>query len=122
MKLNTWKEDIIQKENSLKPHEEKLKILNSLKEKLRKESEKSLKIESKLKKDYLKKLEEIPPNLPKELELYWKHEDFSGFTPLLNAITKDTKGRMNFLERELGKKDKTLDWFMEEFKKEIEKK
>jgi hypothetical protein len=90
---------------------------------LTEELEKSSKIEKELKIDYLNnlksKIEMIPQNCPEELKLYWNPGGMSAILPLLNAKTKNTQERMNFLERELGKKGKSLEWFLEEFKIDI---
>ena len=70
-------------------------------------------------KNLLKNSETPPPNYPKDLSLYWKHNDWDAITKLLNAKNNTIRGHETFLIRELGKKNKTLEWFFETFDNEI---
>ena len=76
-----------------------------------------------LKKKYVKNLLESsmtpPADYPKNLALYWKHKEWVTITKMLNAKKQDIKGHENFLRRELGKNNKTLEWFWEKFEEEI---
>ena len=141
-KIHSYNENLITKEENLEEilrmeqksskklkNEEKqyLKSLENLKHKnemslLMRKNDLMLKKET-LRKQYEESLietsEEIPTDFPKELEIYWKHKEWDTLSKMLNAKKQYIKGHESYLTRELGKKGKTLEWFMETFKDEI---
>ena len=106
------------------------KSLNNLKIKNKKALEKKkqelAKKESFLKNqflnDFLKKSKAPPIDYPSDLSLYWKQSEWDTITKMLNAKKSAIKGHENFLIRELGKKNKSLEWFLDTFDEEIKDK
>src|SRR5690606_17937413 len=86
----------------------KLKDLNQKREILTKQFEKN----------FIETSSEIPKNFPKELEIYWKQKEWDTISKMLNAKKRTIKEHESYLTRELGKKGKTLEWFMNEVKDE----
>jgi len=68
----------------------------------------------------IEELQKTPLNLPSQLEIYWEHKDFSGFTRISKQVKQDTEKHERFLKQELGKQGKSLHWFMTTHKDEIE--
>ncbi len=128
------KEEELEKEQKkiLKEFENKkepfLKILESLKKEneqaLQKKKEELQNKKKALKEQYMKNLVENsknpPMDYPEKLVLYYKHKGWDAIIKMLNAKKQDIKGHENFLRRELGKHNKTLDWFLAEFGEEID--
>ena len=70
-------------------------------------------------KELAKEMSKEVPNCPKELNLYLKQGDYQAVLEKDRILTKDTKHILHLLEEELGKSNKTVDWFMKEFKDRV---
>jgi hypothetical protein len=62
----------------------------------------------------------MPEDFPENLQIYWKRKEWDTISKTLNAKKNAIRQHENFLERELGKNNKTLDWFMTTYKDEID--
>ena len=67
----------------------------------------------------LKNSDNPPTNYPKELSSYWKLNEWDAISKMLNAKNNTIRGHVNFLTRELGRKGKTLEWFLKMYEAEI---
>ena len=88
-------------------------FLQDILKKKRDEMKLNLKIfENNLLKELTMRIQVGQTNCPKELLQYQKYGEFSAILEKDKILTRDTKRLLNLLEEELGKHNKTVDWFM----------
>ena len=125
LKLDQLKKESEVLENSKKMWRMKFRQSLEQKSNLRIQKSEDLKkkkenLRAKLEKSFIENSMNPPENYPEELKPYWKQKEWEALLPMLNAKKHAIKGHENYLKKELRKQGKSLEWFMESCKDEIE--